>query len=162
MWRSRRVHVALLICSCWGMTRTPPSSPLMTLNERQAWQQCEHRPSAPPSAFSGCNVKQDELTEASDTSVIGSLSPPAGAACCISYCLIPDPVFACLLSVKSNTCIFQLLCMQLSRMPAWMLRWEIVASLAAQAQQRLMTQAPLQTCHPTCTGRTETPNLFAA
>lgn len=96
-------------------------------------------------------LKRDELTK-SDTSVIGSLSAPAGATCCVSYCLIPAPVCAYLLFIKSNTCIFQLLWMQLSRMHACMLRWavgygadHIVASPVAEAQRRLMTQAPLWT-----------------
>lgn len=64
-------------------------------------------------------LKRDELTK-SDTSVTGSLSAPAGATCCESYCLIPAPVCAYLLFIKSNTCIFQLLWVQLSRMHACM------------------------------------------
>lgn len=46
-------------------------------------------------------LKQDELAKVSDTSVIGSPSPPAGAAHCVPYCLIPAPVCARLLFIKN-------------------------------------------------------------
>lgn len=82
-------------------------------------------------------LKQDELTKVSDTSVIGSPSPPAGAAHCVLYCLLPAPVCARLLFIKSHSYMFQLVWVQLPSDAD-----QIVASLVAEAQRCLMTQAP--------------------
>lgn len=127
----------------------------MILNERQEWQQREHRLSTPQSAFSCCPV----CAKTRWAHQVWHISDRKSISTCWSHVL-----WIILFNTCSSVCIFIIYKEQHLHIPitlgatikdacmACMLRWavgygadHIVASPVAEAQRRLMTQAPLWT-----------------